>query len=245
MPFTLSHTAVVLPLFRWRCLDPLALVVGSMAPDFGYFFHRFALAGSAHSLEGAFTVALPSALLAWFILRALAAFLSAPLPPPFREGIRSFMTARPWSASMIVLVPFSLLLGIATHSFLDAFTHRSGWFVQRLDFLHDPWPVYHVLQHLGSVLGMLVLAILAGRCWKANPGNRPVWEASTKVLALAMTVSLFLAIVPAWNFASRFDGYLLLRAFAFRWVVHSIAMAACAYLLVALGLQIRRCSRSH
>ncbi|WP_343226868.1 DUF4184 family protein [Luteolibacter flavescens] len=48
VPFILSHPAAVLPFLRWRRFDPLALVVGSMAPDFGYFLHRFALAGEDH-----------------------------------------------------------------------------------------------------------------------------------------------------------------------------------------------------
>ena len=37
MPFTVSHAAAVLPLQRLG-LPLTALMIGSMAPDFGYFF---------------------------------------------------------------------------------------------------------------------------------------------------------------------------------------------------------------
>src|SRR3982751_3185959 len=42
MPFTVSHAAAVLPLQRFGShkLPLTALMIGSMAPDFGYFFSR-------------------------------------------------------------------------------------------------------------------------------------------------------------------------------------------------------------
>jgi hypothetical protein len=241
MPFTLSHAVAVIPLFRWRRLDPLALVIGSMAPDFGYFLHRFALAGHAHSLVGSLTVALPSACGAWLALRWLAPFVSLPLPRGFGEAVQQRLSGAPWNWPMLAWVPLSLILGIGSHTLLDAFSHKSGWFVRHLEFLHHPWPVYHALQHLGSFLGMAVLVTIAYREWKRHPpALRFGMEIKLILLGIAIAASMLLAILPSWNFALRFDGFLQIRAFTFRWIVNSIAFASCAYLLLALACQLCR-----
>lgn len=239
MPFTISHTVAVIPLFRWRRLDPSALVIGSMAPDFGYFLHRFALAGHAHSFVGSLTVALPSASLAWLALRWLAPFVTLPLPRGLGEAVQQRLSGAPWNWSMLVWVPLSLILGIWSHSLLDAFTHKSGWFVQNLEILHDPWPVYHVLQHLGSFLGMVVLATMAYREWKRHAAALHFgMELKVILLGIAIAASILLAILPSWNFALRFEGSLQFRTFMFRWIVNSIACSSCAYLMLAVAYQI-------
>ena len=45
-----------------RCLSPqllLALMVGSMVPDFGYFVRQFGVASFAHTMVGAVAVSIP------------------------------------------------------------------------------------------------------------------------------------------------------------------------------------------
>jgi hypothetical protein len=139
---------------------------------------------------------------------------------------------------MLWWVPLSLLLGIWSHTILDAFTHETGWFVVRLQFLHRPWPIYHILQHVGSCLGMAVLAMLAYRRWKLRRDtSRPKMELRIVLLGAAVGASAFLAILPSWNFASRFDGFFQVRAFTFRWIVNSMGIMSCAYLVLALGFQ--------
>ena len=139
---------------------------------------------------------------------------------------------------MLWWVPLSLLLGIWSHTVLDAFTHEHGWFVSRLEFLHRPWPIYQVLQHVGSCLGMAVLAMLAYRRWKFRPGGvRFKMEPKVFFLGAIILVSALLALLPSWNFASRFDGFFQVRAFTFRWIVNSIGIMSCTYLLLALGFQ--------
>jgi hypothetical protein len=239
MPFTVSHAVAVVPLFRWRRLDPLALVVGSMAPDFGYFFHRFALAAHAHSAAGSIRIALPIACCVWLAVRIFAGFLASPLPDPLRLPAKSCLSGRPWRWSMLWWVPLSLVLGIWSHSVLDAFTHERGWFVVRLELLRRPWPVYHVLQHVGSCLGMGILVVLAYREWRLHASGGPLKvEPKLVLLGLALVVSALLAAQPSWNFASRFEGLFQIRAFTFRWIVNSIAIMSCAYLALALGFQL-------
>jgi hypothetical protein len=215
------------------------LVIGSMAPDFGYFLHRFPMAGRAHTLEGSLTVALPLALLVWCACRAFADFLVRPLPERLGAATRSLLAGSPWTRWTPLWVFLSLLLAIWSHNLLDSFTHDSGWVVRRVAFLHEPWPIYHVLQQIGSIAGVLVLAILHWRWSQKTPGPRICLDRKLLALLLVAALALLLAVLPSWNFAERFKGgYEQFRAFRFRWVVKSMAFAACGYLILALWLQL-------
>lgn len=63
MPFTVSHAAAVLPVHRLTRLPLTALMVGSMAPDFGYFFSHEPSRALTHSFAGLFIFSLPVGLL--------------------------------------------------------------------------------------------------------------------------------------------------------------------------------------
>src|SRR5215510_10405240 len=67
MPFTVSHAAAVLPIHRWTNykLPLTALMIGSMAPDFGYFFSHDFPRHLTHSFPGLFIFALPAGLMIW------------------------------------------------------------------------------------------------------------------------------------------------------------------------------------
>ena len=73
MPFTLSHAAAVLPISRLgRYRLPLsALMIGSMAPDFGYFFSQEASRELTHSFASLPLFALPMGLAVWLFYVAL------------------------------------------------------------------------------------------------------------------------------------------------------------------------------
>ena len=73
MPFTVSHAAAVLPLHRLsRHKLPLtALMVGSMAPDFGYFFSYEASRALTHSFAGLFIFSLPAGMIVWLFYVAI------------------------------------------------------------------------------------------------------------------------------------------------------------------------------
>lgn len=239
MPFTLSHAAAVLPLFRWRRLDPLALVIGSMAPDFGYFLHRFYLASQAHTIRGSIVLALPLAWVAWLGLRIFAASLCSPLPEPDRGALQSFLTARPFGIRSIGWVTLSLLLGIWSHTVLDSFTHEGGWTVSHVGCLHSPWPVYQMLQHSGSVAGMLVLLVVYFRWRTRHYGAAIQWTRGHTILTTLVIVSAVAAFPMAWSFATRFEGSLMLRALVFRWIVGSIGFFCVAYFVWGLLLRSR------
>src|SRR5690242_5688377 len=61
MPFTPAHVALVLPAVRMnpRYLSATGLIIGSMAPDFEYFFRMSSDAKYGHTLPGLFLFDLP------------------------------------------------------------------------------------------------------------------------------------------------------------------------------------------
>lgn len=67
MPFTFAHPAIVLPLRKSRYFHFPALLIGSMAPDFEYFFRMQAFSKYSHTLFGMFYVDVPLVIWLWFL----------------------------------------------------------------------------------------------------------------------------------------------------------------------------------
>ena len=240
MPFTVSHTVAVIPLFRCRRLDPLALVIGSMAPDFGYFAHRFAFAGGAHSFIGSFTLALPVAVMVWLVCRFAGLFLIRPLPPRLRAMAAAVVVKSGWQVSSLLWVPLSLLLGIWSHVAWDSFTHKGGWVVSRFPPLE--WPVYHWLQHASSIFGMAILLILYRNFGRSV--STDVRDGNTRVLLLLGVIAVLIGMPFAWEHASQYEGYRQWRVFVFREIVNAMAIWACGYVAYASVLHLQAWRRN-
>jgi hypothetical protein len=161
MPFTVSHAAAVLPLHRFTRLPLTALMVGSMAPDFGYFFSHEASRALTHSFSGLFIFALPVGLLVWlfyvaFLEKAMITLLSDRWHTRFAhtDAITLKLVARASTA---------IVLGAVTHLLWDAFTHRGTFVTDAVPALLGPtpgfaWlPIYHLLHALSSVVGLVIL----------------------------------------------------------------------------------------
>lgn len=169
MPYTLAHMAAALP-FRRFCphrLDLPALLIGTVVPDIGYFVGIMSLSDATHAAS----LAVPSCLaigwlmyVVWCVLRQQVAEL---LPSQHRlVWTQHAATVADTSfVKRLLRVSASLLIGSATHLFLDALTHRSGVFVEVIDVLREPWIThppfrlsgYYVMQWLLSLIGMWVL----------------------------------------------------------------------------------------
>lgn len=67
MPFTFAHPAIVLPLRKCKWFSFSALVFGSMAPDFEYFFRMQPFSVYSHTMLGLWLVDLPIAVLLAFL----------------------------------------------------------------------------------------------------------------------------------------------------------------------------------
>lgn len=166
MPFTFAHPSVCLPLKRsLPALRLSALTVGSMVPDFGYYFP---LSGyfevSAHTFIRSFTFCLPVGLtlfaIFYFTRIGWARLFPVPISSALLERARSLRLNR----FDFVLIPLSLLLGSWSHIVWDSFTHKGGWFVERAPYLQQEvafgWlRVYHVLQHISTIAGLAAIAL--------------------------------------------------------------------------------------
>jgi hypothetical protein len=165
VPFTVSHAAAVLPLHRYTKLPLTALMVGSMAPDFGYFFSHEASRAVTHSFTGLFIFALPVGLFVWlfyvaFLEKATITLLSD------RWHTR-FAHTDAITPSLIARASIAIMLGAVTHLLWDAFTHRATFLTNTFPALLGatpgfPWlPIYHLLHALSSVAGLVLLAVWA------------------------------------------------------------------------------------
>jgi hypothetical protein len=211
VPFTISHAAAVLPLRKLgKSRLPLAaLIIGSMSPDFSYFFMPGEVERLAtHSIAGLFWFCLPVSLAVWFLyVRVLEQPTIALLPEHWAARItpsRSDLTI-----TSLAIVSVAILLGAVTHIVWDSFTHINSPVVNAVPGLRvvvfewhgRPIRVFRVLQHLSSVLGMLVLAFFAWRHLRnappvptASPTSIP-HKARVGAVLLLFAMALVLAIV--------------------------------------------------
>lgn len=160
MPFTIAHAAAVLPLQRLK-LPLTALMIGSMAPDFGYFVSHEASRQLTHSIPGLFIFCLPTGLAVWlfyvyFLEKATITLLSD------RWHTR-FAHTDAVTPALIGRASIGIVLGAITHLLWDNFTHRETLATTAIPMLSGPtpgfsWlPVYHLLHALSTVVGLVIL----------------------------------------------------------------------------------------
>jgi hypothetical protein len=141
MPFTFfAHQAPVLPVkARWpRHVSGLGLVIGSMAPDFGYFLIGLHATRDWHRAHGALLYCLPVAFVLYLLLtRLVAAPLARHVPQlgGFRLHDWAYLEAQPRTFRHFGVVALSILFGIATHLAWDLFTHDGSWMGSYVPFL--------------------------------------------------------------------------------------------------------------
>lgn len=191
MPLTIAHPVAVLP-FRRTGLPLAALIAGSMAPDLEHFLYLAPRSDFSHTLPGLFLFCLPVG----FLLLSLFYRLWLPAVLPYL----SFPSGRPFDPpGHFAGMGFGLLIGALTHIGWDAFTHEYGFAVLRLPALsatvwEGHWyalPVFKILQHGSSLLGLGILGLLAlhhRRQWPAI-GSRPLL-----VLLAALLLAALLAL---------------------------------------------------
>jgi hypothetical protein len=268
MPATFAHPAAILPLRRW-CPAPFnfaALVIGTMAPDLGYFAGQWQLATYAHSFGGSLVVCVPSALLVFCALHLLRKPLVFLAPQPHRAALTPLANRQlhhSWRAWMGIAV--STLLGAWTHCAWDSFTHANGWMVQRIGVLRATWftigdtelATFYILQQASTVIGTFTL-VCAYVAWlrrnraRADHTSSNIEDAAPlrdrsryAYIAAAAMVSLTVALTAASTVAAQFDGFLAVRVFLFRTVIYFIAGFVPLVAIIALVLQRRAGDRQN
>ncbi len=132
MPFTFSHPAIVLPLYRLvrRWVSLTGLIVGSIVPDFEYFIRMGTPSIYSHTFKALFWFNLPLGLLLCFLFHNVVRnALFSHLPYILHRRLSNFKRFN-WNKYFrknwhIVII--SILVGAATHLLWDKFTHENGY----------------------------------------------------------------------------------------------------------------------
>jgi hypothetical protein len=248
VPFTVSHAAAVLPLHRWskHKLPLTALMIGSMAPDFGYFFSHEASRPLTHSFMGLFIFAWPAGLFVWLFYVAILEKTSITLLSD-RWHTRFAHTGEV-SPALILRASIAIMLGATTHILWDACTHRATFVTNAFPALGGPtpgfaWlPIYHLLHGLSSVAGLVILAIWARHLHRlpARSLIRPYRISERKrigALWFLGAVSLLVALVEWLPYAhARYYAQLFSAAVG---LMSGFFIAWCC-IAVGLGIHARR-----
>lgn len=169
MPFTFSHPAIVLPFCKTKRIPVSAtgLIIGSMIPDFEFLFMLRESPYIGHLWPGILLFNVPAAIAAAFIFHlfirnSLILHLPQFLQRRFFKYL-SFNWVQYFKQHYIVFLVCALL-GVASHVFIDAFTHKSGFMAKPASFFEAeikvlifPLPVYFILQLLTSAIGGLYI----------------------------------------------------------------------------------------
>ena len=261
MPFTISHTAVVLPfsrlLVRWQILS--AATIGAMVPDFRIFFPGMPRV-ETHSLVALFTFCLPVGLITYWVFQRL---IKTPVLEVLPQG--PYARWRPFAAEANIrswrqwlLAGCGVLAGALTHLIWDAFTHDGGRGVRMFPMLDDSLidigsrhiPAMYVLQDLGSLIGLAAVAAMLcyglRRGREAEVPNRPVtsrerfvWMAMYALAAVMFTTAFYiwaqLGEPPTRSIVARVSVT----------AVASVRGLAAALLSVSLALDLRLRALAH
>lgn len=170
MPFTPAHPAIVLPFLKSRYVSATGLIIGSLAPDFEYFFKMRTAGEHGHTIAGLFYFDLPVVVVLAFLFHQvvkrnfisnLPLFLQRRLQDVVRFDFIGYVRNNP----LVFLL--SGLLGSASHLFWDSFTHGYGYFVKTLWFYEDvyysfngaTYPLFYVLQYVSSGIGLFFVGV--------------------------------------------------------------------------------------
>lgn len=255
MPFTISHTAVVLPfsrlLARWQLLS--AAVIGAMVPDFRVFFPGVGRV-ETHSVVALFSFCLPVGLVTYWIFQLL---IKTPILEVLPDG--PYARWRPFAAEAQVRsgrqwlrAAGGVLAGALTHLIWDGFTHDGGRGVRMFPVLDDSiidigtrhLPAIYVLQDLGSLIGLAaVLAMIAyglRRGSEAPVPNRlvPSGERSTWITVYCTSALIFSAAFYAYARMGQPPTHSIMLRVSGP-AVASLRGLAAALLLVSLVLDLR------
>ena len=258
MPFTLAHPAAVLPfgrqLARWRLLS--AAVIGSMAPDFGWFMPWRPTRFETHSADALLTFCLPMGLAAyWLFQRVIRRPVLELLPSAAYMRWQGSSTAADYtSLKQWVLAACGVLGGAITHLIWDAFTHEGARGLRLFPGLEDSTVEIsghrltgpHLLQDANSLIGVIIVVAIAlyslrpGRAVASWPprrlqrAERAIW-----IGGFALTAAAFSSLFFVLRHHAQIPGVVVPISSAAIAVLRGLA-AAVLLIAIALNMRLRR-----
>ena len=224
MPFTFSHPAIILPLLEHRKISATALVVGSMSPDFEYFFRMKMQSEISHSFLGILLIDFPLGFLVMCVFHGIIKNSLIDHLPSFFKARLQLLKNNNWFIYLknnVLVVCMSFIIGAISHLFWDSMTHWDGYIVQRVAFLNAPIlniPIYKLMQHLSSIVGLAILLHFIYRLTvlPTTPTTEPMkyWMAVTLItsviLALRFSFGLQLQEIGSLIVSVLFSGMIAL-----------------------------------
>lgn len=211
MPLTFAHPAAILPFSRKsNYINFLAMVLGSMSPDFEYFLYGKPHAVIGHTYTGFLLFNLPIVAIVYFIYsvyihRTLVQHLPLCLQesPPIKADSSNLL-------KMFVFI-YSALFGMITHVVWDSFTHVGGAMVMKFSVLTYSLhvfglsiPIYKLLQHGSTVVGILAIFMyLYFRAAKKGRNHNHKIDVKQKMLYWGYIVLSTILIFCLWQLIDR------------------------------------------
>lgn len=193
MPFTFSHPAAVLPLAiipkKW--ISVTALVIGSITPDFEYFFRMEPGSEYSHTWTGVFWFDLPLALLLVYLFNLIRKELIENLPEFFNRRFSdyTFFDRNLNKVLDFLIVIISLLTGIYSHLIWDRLTHKSVSMLDKQEHYTTFW-------EFNSIAGAI---IIAAAIFKMRKGSK---TKKRNILLYWLMISLITAATICVRFFS-------------------------------------------
>ncbi|MEJ2003760.1 MAG: DUF4184 family protein [Cyclobacteriaceae bacterium] len=204
MPFTLSHTIAVLPAVQRKWFSATGLIIGSMVPDFEYFFRLKVLGLYGHKVAGMFWFDLPLAILLAYAFHYLVKPVLLPNLPMTLQRKWRISEGFDWHSYVMRNLPvilFSIIIGTSTHLLWDAFTHNNTVIVQsipalrqQVDLGFEEYPAWHLLQQFSSGIGLIVLILYIIRMPDEGKTEKPrliFWILLGTLVSLIMSWRLY------------------------------------------------------
>jgi hypothetical protein len=170
MPFTFSHPAIVLPFCKINFnISITALIIGSIVPDYEFLLQLRELNHIGHSGIGILIIDIPLAyLFCYFFHNVLRNNTIVNLPIFLLNKCHNalYFNWNNYAKENKLKVFFSIVAGILSHLFLDAFTHKNGFIVMQFAILkksifvlNKNVTMFFILQIVFSLLGLVMIAI--------------------------------------------------------------------------------------
>ncbi|MGG0669937.1 DUF4184 family protein [Lederbergia citrisecunda] len=208
MPLTFAHPAAVLPFSRnSKYVNFLALVLGSMSPDFEYFLRGKPSGEIGHTFIGFVTFNLPVVAVVYLIYQAYIHRTLFNHLPFLLQDTHSEKRDASKSLKAIVFL-YSALFGMLTHVVWDSFTHINGFMVNKLSVLSYTFqvfdrdiPVYKILQHGSTFAGICAIGTyMYYRTAKYNGDKELGIRLVQKAMYWGCITLLSLFLFGAWSF---------------------------------------------